>query len=104
MIRQDRKNAKGMSSARKVMKIDIEAGVVVVYTHDGGIAALMGMKNECIEMRGCGVVMFCRLTETEWGLETRQSTGGAASKAQVRRPKWNGDCAGPSVPFLYKDL
>jgi hypothetical protein len=87
MICRNRKNAKGMSSARKLMKIDVEVGVIDVCTHDGGIAALMGMKIECIEMRGRGVVMFRRLTETEWGLETRTSTGGAASKAQVRRPK-----------------
>jgi hypothetical protein len=72
MIRRNKENAKGMRRARKaVAKMEVEVGVDVC-THNGGITALMDMKLKGIVMRGYGVVVLRRLTETEWGLETRR--------------------------------
>jgi len=72
MIRRNKESAKGMRRASKaVAKMEVEVGVIDVCTHDGGITALMDMKFKGIVMRGCGVVVLRRLTETEWGLETR---------------------------------
>ena len=106
MIRRNRKSDKGMSRARRaVAKIDVEVGGVDVCTHDGGNAALMDMKLEGIEMRGRGVVVLRRLTETEWGLETRRRQ----RAVRVRQLRYvdrtcNGNCARPRIPFLYKDF
>jgi hypothetical protein len=72
MIRRNKENAKGMRRARKaVAKMEVEVGVDVC-THNGGITTLMDMKLKGIVMRGYGVVVLRRLTETEWGLETRR--------------------------------
>lgn len=105
MICRNRKSAEGMSRARKaVAKIDVEVGEVDVCTHDGGNAALMDMKLEGIEMRGRGVVVLRRLTETEWGLETRRQRAVRVRQLRYVDRTCNGNCARPRLPFLYKDF
>lgn len=78
MMCRYRKCAKGISTAsRTVAKIDIEVGVVDVYPHDGGNAALMDTRFEGIEM-----VFWCcaGLRRPSGGLR-HDDAGGASAKA-----------------------
>jgi hypothetical protein len=55
-------------------------------------------------MRGRGVVVLRRLTETEWGLETRRQRAVRVRQLRYVDRTCNGNCARPRLPFLYKDF